>query len=412
LPKNAKTACLRARLGIGVSCLQHVRSSDLDCGSKDPRALKPTFLVVALLFGVVASGAGANKSIASLFSKITSANDPGCAVLVRKGGRTLFERGYGVRDLRTHAKIDPNTNFRLASVSKQFTAMAIMLLVRDGKLHYDDALTNFYPDFPSYGRHITIKHLLTHTSGLLDYENLMEQQGAAWSPTHQIHDDEVLDLLKQQTRGKFAPGTSWDYSNSGYVLLGLIASKVSGKPFEQVMRDKIFNPLKMSHTLAFVNGRNTVPGRAYGYTTQGDEFVETDQSATSATLGDGGVYSNLTDLAKWDEALKRYTLLSENEMRQALTPVTLSNGSQPHWPLTPGEDNLDPGKPVSYGFGWFLDPYRGYSRMWHWGSTSGFRTAIERFPAQGVTVVVLCNRTDLDAAALALQAAGIILSNQ
>jgi CubicO group peptidase (beta-lactamase class C family) len=163
----------------------------------------------------------------------------------------------------------------------------------------------------------------------------------------------------------------------------------------------------MTNTLAYRKGRNTVPNRAFGHSKRARGFVQADQSSTSATLGDGGVYSNLADLAKWDAALQDHTLLGEQEMGAALTPVRLAGGGQPHWPATPGEDNLNPGKPVAYGFGWFLDAYQGRPRMWHSGTTQGFRTAIERFPAETLTVVVLCNRTDLDAAALALQAADL-----
>lgn len=357
-----------------------------------------------------------NAEIDSIFAPLAARNDPGFAVLVRKDGRNVFERSCGVRDFRTLAKIDSVTNFRLASFTKQFTAMTIMLLVRDRKLRYDDRLTDLFPGFPAYGRNITARHLLTHTSGLPDYEELMVEvekaRGPIWSAAHQIRDEEVLGLLKQQSNGKFSPGTSWAYSNSGYVLLGLVAAKISGKAFEQVLHDSIFEPLNMSGTVTYVNGENSVPHRAYGYTKQSGRFIETDQSSTSATLGDGGVYSNLTDLAKWDEALQKHTLLSETQMKAALTPVTLADGSEPHWPLTPGDDNLDPGKPVSYGFGWFLDPYQNRSRMWHTGTTIGFRTAIERFPRDGVTVVILCNRTDLDPGSLALQAADVILRRQ
>jgi CubicO group peptidase (beta-lactamase class C family) len=132
--------------------------------------------------------------------------------------------------------------------------------------------------------------------------------------------------------------------------------------------------------------------------------VETDQSATSATLGDGGIYSNLEDLAEWDRALDSHALLSEEEMRPALIPVKLNDGSEPHWPATPNDDNLHPGKPVAYGFGWFLDPFEGRPRMWHTGGTMGFRTVIERFTGERLTIVVLCNRTDLEPERLALQA--------
>ena len=159
----------------------------------------------------------------------------------------------------------------------------------------------------------------------------------------------------------------------------------------------------MNHTLVYVKGANHVPNRAFGHTRQAEAFVETDQSSTSATMGDGGVYSNLEDLAKWDRALEKHTLLAEAEMQPALTAVRLADGSETRWPTTPGDDNLNPGKPVAYGFGWFLDPYNGRPRMWHSGTTRGFSTAIERFTAEKLTIVVLCNRTDLDAAKLALQ---------
>jgi CubicO group peptidase (beta-lactamase class C family) len=339
--------------------------------------------------------------IDATFAPLANGKTPGMAVLVRRNGRTVFERGYGARDLRTYAKIDVTTDFRLASVTKQFTGMAVMLLVHDGKLRYDQRLTDIFPDFPEYGRAITIRHLLTHTSGLPDYEDLMT--GSTWTAGHQIQDDEVLGLLQKQSVGKFAPGTSWAYSNSGYVVLGSIIARVSGKTYGQFLQDRIFGPLHMSHTLAYVKGKNTVPNRAYGHSKEGDKFIETDQSSTSATLGDGGVYSNLEDLAKWDAALESHALLSEPEMRLALTPVKLNNGSNPHWPVEPNDDNLHPGKPVNYGFGWFLDPFEGRTRMWHTGSTMGFRTVIERFTAEKVTVVLLCNRTDMDAEKLALQ---------
>lgn len=352
--------------------------------------------------------------VESIFAAVKDEKSPGLAVLVRKDGKIILQQGYGVRELRTFGRIDARTNFRLASVTKQFTAMATMLLVRDGKLRYDETLTDLFPDFPAYGRSITIRHLLTHTSGLPDYEDLMaemeKKRGPMWTASHQIQDEEVLGLLKQQSVGKFRPGTSWAYSNSGYVVLGLIDAKVCGEPFGRVLQDRIFGPLHMSGTLAYVSGKNTVPRRAYGHSKEGAKLVETDQSPTSATLGDGGVYSNVLDLAKWDAALQYHSLLSETEMNAALTPVKLADGSEPRWPEQPGDDNLEPGKPVSYGFGWFLDAYHGSARMWHTGSTVGFRTAIERFTAEKLTVIVLCNRSDFDANRLALQAAAVLRS--
>jgi CubicO group peptidase (beta-lactamase class C family) len=190
-------------------------------------------------------------------------------------------------------------------------------------------------------------------------------------------------------------------------MLGLIVAKVSGKPYGAFLQERIFAPLKMNHTIVYQKGKNELVNRAFGHSVEGNALKETDQSSTSATLGDGGIYSNLEDLAKWDDALRHHILLSEKEFQPALTPVKLNDGSEPHWPLEPNDDNLHPGKPVSYGFGWFLDSYQDHPRMWHTGSTMGFRTVIERFTEAGnLTVIILCNRTDLDPEKLALQAAG------
>jgi CubicO group peptidase (beta-lactamase class C family) len=379
---------------------ENVRNARAGLNSRCKLKLAPLLLAAASL------GAAPAADVDAIFAPLVGGKSPGMAVLVRHDGRAVFERGYGVRDLRTMARIDAHTDFRLASFTKQFTAMAVMLLVHDGKLRYDEPLTEIFPDFPAYGRAITVRQLLTHTAGFADYEDLMGE--TKWTPTHQIQDEEVLALLKQASP-KFAPGTSWAYSNSAYVILGLAVAKVSGEPFGEFLRRRIFEPLHMRDTLAYVNGKNTVPNRAYGHTKEGAPFVEADQSSTSATLGDGGVYSNLADLAKWDAALDKHTLLRAEEMQPALTAVKLADGSEPKWPAVPGDDNLNPGKPVAYGFGFFLDPYEGHARMWHTGSTMGFRTVIERFPADKLTVVVLCNRTDLDPAKLALAAAGLFL---
>ena len=351
----------------------------------------------------------------AIFSAVTQENAPGLAALVRKDGRTVFEKGYGVRDLRTGTKIDRYTNFRLASFTKQFTAMGITLLVHDGKLGYDQTLTRIFPDFPAYGKNITIRDLLNHTGGLPDYEDLMDAaekvKGPLWSSEHQIQDDEVLALLKKESKGQFAPDTSWSYSNSGYVVLGLILAKASGQSYADFLHARIFAPLRMDHTIVYRKGKNEVTNRAFGHTKEGDTLKETDQSSTSATQGDGGIYSNLEDLAKWDDALRNHTLLNAEEMAPALAPAKLANGKPTMWPAAPNDDNLHPGKHVSYGFGWFLDPYSGIPRMWHTGSTMGFRTVIERFLDGYLTVIVLANRTDLDPEKLALQVADLYYSS-
>ena len=359
-----------------------------------------------LVWGQTAPNNPSPAQIGSIFAGIVSQQEPGLAVLVHKDGQIIFEQSYGMRDLRSSLPINSHTNFRLASFTKQFTAMAIMLLVHDGKLHYDDHLTDIFPQFPAYGRTITIRNLLDHTSGLVAYEDLMakEYAGKSWEEIPQITDAGVLALMEQQTGTKFPPGTQWEYSNSGYCVLAMVIAKVSGMSFADFLRQRIFAPLGMNDTVAHVYGKDIVANRAYGYTKDSGVWLETDQSPTSATLGDGGIYTSLDDLAKWDDALRNHALLSAAEFQPAITPENSAAV------LPAAVDDLPKaaaGKPLAYGFGWFLDPYRGHPRMWHYGSSIGFNTIIERFPENNLTIIILANRTDLDLAALALRAADL-----
>jgi len=366
-------------------------------------AVAMCFLVSITMTGfILAAQAKQSEKVDSILKAagLQSANLPGAAVLVLNDGQIVFERGYGITDLRSLHRADAYTNFRLASLTKQFTAMAIMLLVHDGKLRYDESLTDIFPDFPEYGKAITIRHLLNHTSGLQDYEELMPRTDpdASGQPI-QILDSGVFDLLTAQKRTKFTPGSQWAYSNSGYVLLGLIVEKVSKSPFPVFLHTRIFAPLNMTGTVAYVRGKSEVSHRAYGHSLENGAWKQTDQSPTSATVGDGGIYSSLEDLAKWDHALRDHVLLSDAEMQTALTPVRV-----------PGVEEPD-GSPAQYGFGWFLNSYKGHHRIWHYGETMGFRTAIQRFLNDKLTVIVLCNRTDLNPSALALQIADLYLAS-
>jgi CubicO group peptidase (beta-lactamase class C family) len=348
----------------------------------EAKASKPARLVDALLKG------------------LGSEREPGAAIMVTRDGAVVYLGTRGVADLQAMRPIDGRTNFRLASLSKAFTAAAVMLLVRDGELHYEDRLTDLFPGFPEYGRAITVRHLLNHTSGLPDYESLMPAPDPRRPVEEsQIDDAGVLELLKGQKAAWFVPGSIWRYSNSGYVLLGLIVAEVSGRSFPTFLRERVFQPLGMTGTVAHVRGKTTVADRAFGYSRDGDRWRFTDQGPTSATLGDGGVYSSLTNLSLWDEALRRHLLLTEDEMRPALQAVRVT-GRGPTGP---------DGRPADYGFGWFLDPWQGHPRMWHYGETVGFRTAIHRFTADGLTVIVLANRSDVDASALAEKVAGFYL---
>src|SRR3984957_10585634 len=232
------------------------------------RVVPVLFLLCLIISAVPVHSQVSPRQIDAVFASLKSDNAPGGAALVVHDGRVVFRHGYGITDLRTRKKIDGRTNFRLASFTKQFTAACIMLLVRDGKLRYDDHLTDIFPEFPAYGRSITVRNLLNHTSGLEDYEELMMKQypETTTEKVPQILDAGVLKLLEQQTSAKFAPGSKWEYSNSGYAALAMIIEKVSGKSYGQFLQERIFVPLKMNNTLAYEKGKNEVPHRAYGHT--------------------------------------------------------------------------------------------------------------------------------------------------
>ncbi len=304
------------------------------------------------------------RFVDSLFTAYGGTTVPGASVVVISDGRVAARRAYGMADLERRVAATPESDYRLASVSKQFTAMAVMLLVKDGKVRYDQAVREFLPELPAAARAVTVRHLLNHTSGLVDYEDLVPE-----SRTVQLDDRDVLGLLAARDSVYFPAGSQYRYSNSGYVLLGLIVARVSGLSFPEFLRTRIFQPLGMRASVAHVEGADTVPRRAYGYSPRGGTFVPTDQSVTSATLGDGGIYTNVDDMVRWDQALYGDT---------ALVDVA---------PQLPGGDD------TQYAFGWFVDHYRGEKRWRHTGETSGFRNAIQRFPHRRLTIIVLTNRS-------------------
>ena len=271
---------------------------------------------------------------------------PGISVIVIKDRMVLYKKAYGLADVEARVPNTTNTNFRLASVTKQFTAMAILILMERGKLSLESHLADFLPDFPAYGREITIRQLMNHTSGLPDYEALVPAD-----QKEQLSDEDVLPILKQTTKGDFQPGSKFKYSNSGYVVLGLIAAKVSGKSFARCLEESIFEPLRMSSTVAYEPGISTVKNRAYGYTPSGKTFRRTDQDLTSAILGDGGIYSSVEDLYHWDQALNTTKLVRATTLKQAFSPGNFGNGQT-----------------SNYGFGWFVDTVGGIrsSIAWRW----------------------------------------------
>lgn len=308
---------------------------------------------------------------------------PGASVLVLRDGVPLLRRAYGLADLEQQVAATPATNYRLASMTKQFTAAAVLALIEDGRLSLDDPVREWLPSLPPAADPITIRHLLTHTSGLIDYEDLIPP-----ATTRQVHDADVLQLLESQHRLYFAPGTRYRYSNTGYALLALIVARVSGQDFASFLRTRIFLPLGMRDTLAYQAGVSSIAHRAFGYSYERSAWRRTDQSVTSAVLGDGGVYSSIDDLAKWDAALYDERLLSARSLALAFTPATATD---------------DPA--VRYGFGWRISG----ETLWHSGETAGFRNVIVRYPRHHFTVVVLTNRDAPEPYLLALAIAKLYL---
>jgi CubicO group peptidase (beta-lactamase class C family) len=306
----------------------------------------------------------------SLFADFSKPASPGAAVVVAVGDSTVLSRGYGLADVEHGVGVTATTAFRLASVTKQVTAAAILTLVEEGKLYLDDRPGYLLSDVPAYARDVRVRHLLSHTAGIPDYEPILGSNDAP-----QVKDRDVLALLHQANRLSFTPGTSWRYSNSAYALLALIIERVSGERFASYLRRRIFDRAGMATAVAHQDGVDTVVNRAYGYSVSADVWHRTDQSRTSAVLGDGGIYASAEELTRWSAALDRNVVVSAATLAMATTPVKLSSG-----------------EPTSYGFGWFLDDFLGCRRQRHEGDSVGFRTAIQRYPDVRLTVVVLANR--------------------
>lgn len=306
-------------------------------------------------------------------------NAPGAAVGLFHDGEIVFSKGYGKADLENNISITDSTNFRLASVTKQFTATAILILQQNGKLKLEDKIIKFFPCLKNYAADITIKHLLTHTSGLPDYEDLIDSK-----ESKQLKDKDVLELLCKQDSLKFPAGTKYKYSNSGYALLSLIVEQLSGMSFAEYLNQNIFGKILMNNSIAYENGISEVKNRAFGYALIDGEIKFNDQSLTSAVLGDGGIYSSVKDMFKWDQSLYSNLILSEENLSNAFYPYTEAESEN-----------------VFYGYGWRIDEYRNMKRVYHTGSTCGFSNAFVRIPEAKLSVIVLMNQRNQPALLIA-----------
>lgn len=305
---------------------------------------------------------------------------PGATVMVIKDGKVLLERSYGLANLGTGEKVTPETNFRLASVTKQFTAAAVSILAKQGKLKISDPVSKYFPELAEIAPGVTLKHLLTHTSGLPEYDRLLPDNDKT-----QISDRDVLKLLLKQKPLTGKPGTRYAYNNTGYALLALVIEKVSKKSFADFLQQNIFAPLGMSSTLVY-SKTAAIAHRAYGYSGELDSFVDADQARDTAVLGDGGVYSSARDLAKWIGGLENNTILDAKQLAECTSAAVKTT--------TPG---------LSYGLGWRITDFNGEKLVFHTGTTSGFKNVVMWVPSRKLSVVVLTNRKQGEPLTLGLQ---------
>ncbi len=297
---------------------------------------------------------------------------PSASFIVIRDGEIVTCQSFGYANLEKAIKANCNTNYRIASITKQFTAMAVMILINQGKLSYETKLNDVFPDFPEYANDITIRDLLTHRSGLISYFSLYPRDS-----TKQIVDKDVLALLKQQDSLLFQPGKEFDYSNSGYAVLSQVIEKVSGKTFKEFLEETIFKPLEMNNSTIPQSGENIV-NRAYGYKSKDSVYELHDQSGWSAVQGDGGIYSSLNDYYKWDQALYTEKLVSQKDLKDAFS----------NWAAHGKNDER------GYGYGWHIRFKNGIKYLYHGGSSAGFKNYGVRIPSANISVMIFTNNDD------------------
>ena len=294
-------------------------------------------------------------------------NIPGLSLAVLEGGRIIKAKGYGVADIARQTPATPKTVYKIASVSKQFIATGIMLLVQERRLGIDDPIGKFLDGAPAAWNGITIRHLLTHTSGLV-------REAPGFDP-HKVQDDADVIRTAYPLPLRFAPGERWEYSNLGYFVLAEVIRRVSGQPWDEYLTDKVFRASGMNVTRT-TSTRDSVPNRAVGYRDNDRLLVATDWPALRPS---GAFLSTVLDLARWDSVLHTSDVLRDSTRRQMWEPVRLNDGTS-----------------YRYGFGWQVDSLGGHRMVHHAGGMPGFRAGFARFVDQRLTVIVLMNLDDVD----------------
>ena len=346
-----------------------------------------------------------STEVDSLLARWNQPELPGAAVLVVHCGQILHKKGYGLADLALQRPMAPDTLFELGSITKPFTALAIMMLAERRQLRYDQSLMDFFPDFPPWARQITLRHLLTHTAGIPEYEELFAASGkldrdyprsastqrSPYEPTSR----DGLALLAAVQKLRFRPGTRFEYSNSGYLVLAQVVERVSGLRYPEFLRRYVFEPLGMSRSLVYDETNPPIPQRAVSYTWREGVLADVDYTPLNFIYGDGNLQSTVEELARWDQALYGERLVKAATLQQAFTPGKLPNGNS-----------------IEYGFGWHVNHGYGLRRVAHGGSWLGFKNMMVRYPDQRFTVILLSNIEQFDREVLASKIARLYLRDQ
>jgi CubicO group peptidase (beta-lactamase class C family) len=336
----------------------------------------PGLAVLAGLMSVLAAACPTDP-VDALFSSYDGKN-PGASIVVVKNGSVIFERAYGMANVETGERATPRTNYRLASVTKPFTAMAISILAERGALSVDDPVSKYLPELAKSAPTVTLRHLLTHTSGLPEYEKLLPK-----NDPKQLGDRDVLNLIAKRQLA-LTPGVRYRYNNTGYALLALVIEKASKQSFAEFLRHNIFQPLGMATTQVY-DPNAKIAARAFGYSGASDQFALSDQNRVTAVLGDGGVYSSAHELARWIDALERNTLLAPKRLAEATSALVTTDEPR-----------------IAYGFGWRISEDRGEKVVYHTGTTSGFKNAMVWVPSKKLAAIVLTNRREGEPLKLAM----------
>jgi CubicO group peptidase (beta-lactamase class C family) len=332
-----------------------------------------TPVMILLSFISIAQTTNPTAAFDKIYSSKYPADGPGCAVLIARRGEVIYRKAFGMVNLELKVPMVPENIFRIASLTKQFTAVAILQLHEKGLLNIEDDIKKYIPDFPSTDK-ITIANLASHTSGIKNiYEAIVPKGITRKSSTPA----ELVELIKSFP-SDFKPGTSYHYSNSGYILLGYIIEKVSGKSYEQYISDNIFKPLKMNRAY-YDHLATVIPGRASGYAISANEFVNADFLDQSFPYAAGALMMSVDDMYKWNKGLYTYTIIKKETLEKASTPFTLSDGNM-----------------STYSFGWGIGSFMGSPSLQHSGGIEGFSTFAIYLPSEDVFAVGFSNLMNKD----------------